>query len=85
MPGVTHVPFPYEYRPVLERRTGEDYGETVVRYLEEEVFKHNIPGDEVAAVLVKPIQNKNKYIIPPTNFFPTLHKLYNKYTLDLYN
>lgn len=83
MPGVTHVPFPYEYRPVLERRTGEDYGETVVRYLEEEVFGHNVPGDEVAAVLVEPIQGEGGYVVPPAGFFPALRKLCDKYGILL--
>src|SRR5512147_212200 len=83
MPGVTHVPFPYEYRPVLERKTGEDYGETVVRYLEEEVFGHNVPGDEVAGILVEPIQGEGGYIVPPAGFFPALRKLCDKYGILL--
>jgi len=83
MPGVTHVPFPYEYRPVLERKTGEDYGETVVRYLEEEVFGHNVPGDEVAAILVEPIQGEGGYVVPPAGFFPALRKVCDKYGILL--
>ena len=83
MPGVTHVPFPYEYRPVLERKRGEDYGEAVVRYIEEEVFGHNVPGDEVAAVLVEPIQGEGGYILPPAGFFPALRKLCDKYGILL--
>ena len=83
MPGVTHVPFPYEYRPVLERKSGEDYGEAVVRYLEEEVFGHNVPGDEVAAILVEPIQGEGGYVVPPAGFFPALRKLCDKYGILL--
>ena len=83
MPGVTHVPFPYEYRPVLERKTGEDYGETVVRYMEEEVFGHNVPGDEVAAIMVEPIQGEGGYVVPPAGFFPALRKLCDKYGILL--
>jgi len=83
MPGVTHVPFPYEYRPVLERKSGEDYGEAVVRYIEEEVFGHNVPGDEVAAVLVEPIQGEGGYVVPPAGFFPALRKLCDKYGILL--
>src|SRR5829696_1099529 len=83
MPGVTHVPFPYDYRPVLERKPGEDYGETVVRYMEEEVFGHNVPGDEVAAILVEPIQGEGGYVVPPDGFFPALRKLCDKYGIML--
>jgi len=83
MPGVTHIPFPYEYRPVLERKAGEDYGEAVVRYLEEEVFGHNVPGDEVAAILVEPIQGEGGYVVPSAGFFPALRKLCDKYGILL--
>jgi 4-aminobutyrate aminotransferase len=83
MPGVTHIPYPNEYHPVLERKAGEDYGETVVRYLEEEVFGHNVPGDEVAAVLVEPIQGEGGYVLPPAGFFPALRTLCDKYGILL--
>ena len=83
MPGVTHVPFPDPYRPILERKPGEDYGETVVRYIEEEVFGHNVPGDEVAGILVEPIQGEGGYVIPPAGFFPALRKLCDKYDILL--
>ena len=83
MPGVTHVPFPDPYRPILERRAGEDYGETVVRFMEEEVFGHNVPGDEIAGILVEPIQGEGGYIVPPDGFFPALRKLCDKYGILL--
>lgn len=83
MPGVTHVPFPDPYRPILERKPGEDYGETVVRYIEEEVFAHNVPGDEVAGILVEPIQGEGGYVLPSAGFFPALRKLCDKYGILL--
>jgi 4-aminobutyrate aminotransferase len=82
MPGVTHVPFPYEYHPVLERKTGEDYGETAVRYIEEKVFAHNVPGDAVAAIMVEPIQGEGGYVVS-VGFFPALRKLCDKYGILL--
>lgn len=83
MPGVTHVPFPDPYRPVLERRPGEAYGETVVRYIEEEIFGHNVPGEEVAGILVEPIQGEGGYIVPAEGFFPALRELCDKYGILL--
>ena len=83
MPGVTHVPFPDPYRPILNQKPGEDYGETVVRYIEEEVFGHNVPGDEVAGILVEPIQGEGGYVVPPAGFFPALRKLCDKYGILL--
>lgn len=79
MPGVVHAPFPDPYRPVLDRRPGEDYGETVVRYIEEQIFGHILPPDEVAGVLVETIQGEGGYIVPPGGFYPALRELCDKY------
>jgi len=83
MPGVTHVPFPDPYRQILHRKLGEDYGETVVRFIEEEIFDHNVPGDEIAGILVEPIQGEGGYLVPPDGFFPALRKLCDKYDILL--
>ena len=83
MNGVVHAPFPNPYRPILERKTGEDYGETVVRYIEEQIFKQIVPADEVAGILLEPIQGEGGYIVPPAGFFPALRKLCDKYGILL--
>jgi len=83
MSGVTHVPFPNPYRPVLDRNSGEDYGERVVRYIEEEVLDQMLPPDDVAGILVETIQGEGGYIIPPDGFYPALRKLCDKYGILL--
>jgi 4-aminobutyrate aminotransferase len=83
MNGVVHAPFPDPYRPVLERKPGEDYGETVVRYIEEQILDHILPPDEVAGVLVETIQGEGGYIVPPEGFYPALRKLCDKYGILL--
>ncbi|GAB4545099.1 MAG: acetyl ornithine aminotransferase family protein [Anaerolineales bacterium] len=79
MNGVTHAPYPNPYRPIVERRKGEDYGEAVVRYIEEEVLNQILPPDDVAGILVETIQGEGGYIIPPEGFYPALRKLCDKY------
>jgi 4-aminobutyrate aminotransferase len=81
MNGVVHAPFPNPYRPVLERQTGEDYGETVVRYIESEILGHILPADEVAGILVETIQGEGGYIVPPPGFYPALRELCDKYKI----
>jgi len=83
MNGVTHIPFPDPYRPVILNRPGEDYGTAVIRYLEEEVFGKNIPADEVAGILVEPIQGEGGYVVPPPSFFPQLRELCDRYGILL--
>lgn len=79
MNGVTHAPFPNPYRPVLERRKGEDYGEAVVRYIEDEILNQILPPKDVAGILVETIQGEGGYIVPPDGFYPALRKLCDKY------
>ena len=83
MNGVVHAPFPNPYRPILDRRAGEDYGETVVRYIEDEILGHILPPDEVAGILVETIQGEGGYIVPPPGFFPALRELCDKHNILL--
>ncbi len=83
MNGVYHAPFPDNYHPILVGRPGEDYGETVVRYIEDEILTRLIPADEVAGILVEPIQGEGGYIVPPAGFFPALRQLCDKHGILL--
>ncbi len=83
MNGVVHVPYPDPYRPVLLSRKGEGYGETVVRYIEEEILSRILPPDELAGFLIEPIQGEGGYIIPPPDFFPALRDLCDRYDILL--
>ena len=81
---VTHIPYPNAYRPLLARQPGDaDYGETVVNYLENVIFKTLVPADEVAGILVEPIQGEGGYIVPPDGFFPRLRQLCDKHGILL--
>jgi 4-aminobutyrate aminotransferase len=81
--GVYHAPAPDPYRPTLLSYPDEDYGETVVRYIEDEILFKLVPPDEVAGVLIEPIQGEGGYIIPPPGFFPALRKLCDRHGILL--
>lgn len=83
MNGVTHVPFPDPYRPILNLEPGQDYGERIIEYIEEQVFEKILPADEVAGILVEPIQGEGGYIVPPSGFFPALRELCDKHGILL--
>lgn len=83
MPGVVHVPYPNPYRPIFETRPGEDQGRAVVRYIEEYILKYLLPPDEVAGILVEPIQGEGGYIVPPDDFFPALRELCDRHGILL--
>jgi len=83
MNGVLHAPFPDTYHPLLAQRPGEDYGETVVRYIEEQILGRISPAEDTAGILVEPIQGEGGYIVPPPGFFPALRRLCDKYKILL--
>lgn len=83
MNGVVHAPYPDAYHPILASRPGEDYGETVVRYIEEELLGRILPPDEVAGILVEPIQGEGGYIVPTPGFFPALRALCDRHGILL--
>jgi 4-aminobutyrate aminotransferase len=83
MNGVTHAPYPDPYRPILISRPGEDYGETVVRYIENEILGRVSPPENVAGILVEPIQGEGGYVVPSPGFFPALRELCDRYGILL--
>ncbi len=81
-PPVVHVPYPDSYRPLL-CALDPDEGKAAVRYIEEIVLARKLPADEVAAILVEPIQGEGGYIVPPPSFFPALRNLCDRYGILL--
>jgi 4-aminobutyrate aminotransferase len=79
MPGVTHVPYPNPYRPLLN---GNDQGQAVLDYIEM-LFQNNLPSSEVAAIVVEPIQGEGGYLVPPDGFLPGLRALCDRHGILL--
>jgi 4-aminobutyrate aminotransferase len=83
MSGVTHVPFPDPYRPLLQSQPNEYYGETVVRYIEEQLFEKVLPAQDVAGVLVETVQGEGGYVFPAPGFFSALRELCDRHEILL--
>jgi len=80
MPGVTHVPYPNPYRPLL---AGVDQGRAVLDYIENVIFQCNVPAAEVAGILVEPMQGEGGYIVPPDGFLQGLRDLCDRHGILL--
>ena len=79
MPGVTHVPYPTNYRPLF---AGEDQGRAVLDYIRM-LFERSVPPHEVAAILVEPLQGEGGYLVPPAGFLPGLRELCDEHGILL--
>ena len=80
MAGVTHVPYPNNYRPLF---ADSDQGRAVLSFIEEVLFVHNVPAGEVAAILVEPIQGEGGYLVPPDGFLYGLRQLCDRHGILL--
>jgi 4-aminobutyrate aminotransferase len=80
MPGVTHVPYPNPYRPLF---AGSDQGAAVLNYIENVLFRNNVPASEVAAILIEPLQGEGGYLVPPDGFLKGLRELCDRHGILL--
>ena len=80
LPQVTHAIFPDPYRNPWP---GEDPARAALDYIENILFKTTTPADEVAAIIVEPIQGEGGYIVPPDGFLPGLRELCDRHGILL--
>jgi 4-aminobutyrate aminotransferase len=55
----------------------------VVRYIEEQILGHLLPPEDVAGVLIEPIQGEGGYLVPAPGFFPALRELCDRHKILL--
>ncbi|MBI3815115.1 MAG: acetyl ornithine aminotransferase family protein, partial [Nitrospinae bacterium] len=78
VPGVSHVPYAYCYR-CPHHLTYPGCNIQCVEWIEDVLFRTTIPPEEVAAVIVEPIQGEGGYVVPPKEFHQKLYRLSKKY------
>lgn len=78
VPGVSHVPYAHCYRCAYNLQHPSCNLECV-RYIEEVLFKQILVPEEIAAIVVEPIQGEGGYIVPPADFHQRLKQLAEKY------
>jgi 4-aminobutyrate aminotransferase len=82
LPGTYHAPYPDCYRCPLGYRP-ENCAAECLNFLEDQLFVHLVSPEEVAAVMVEPIQGEGGYIVPPDVFLQKLREITSKYGILL--
>jgi 4-aminobutyrate aminotransferase len=80
MPGVFHAPYPDAYR---FSGSAEACADASLSFIRDQIFAHLIPPDEVAAIVVEPIQGEGGYIVPPPAFLQGLRALATRHGIVL--
>ncbi len=82
VPGVVHVPYPNLYR----RPEGSDpaeYARSCARYIEEWVFRTEVPPEECAAIVVEAFQGEGGYLPAPPEFMQELRAICDRHGIML--
>jgi 4-aminobutyrate aminotransferase len=80
MPGVFHAPYPDTYR---FDGSADACADASLSFIRDQIFAHLIDPDEVAAIVVEPIQGEGGYIVPPRGFLQGLRDLASRHGIVL--
>jgi 4-aminobutyrate aminotransferase len=80
MPAVYHAPFPDVYR---FSGSADACAAASLSFIRDQIFVHLAAPDEIAAIVVEPIQGEGGYIVPPKAFLQALRELANEHGILL--
>ena len=79
---VHHIPYANCYRCPYGKQP-ETCAVECVTVLEDQLFKTVLPPEEVAAIVVEPIQGEGGYLVPPAKFHQELRRIADRYGILL--
>src|SRR6266852_1226718 len=82
VPGVYHVPYAYCYRCAYGK-SPDTCGVECAKVIEDQLVKTILPADEVAAIVLEPVQGEGGYIVPPQKFFDELARIAKRFGMLL--
>ncbi|HYV25246.1 MAG TPA: acetyl ornithine aminotransferase family protein [Pyrinomonadaceae bacterium] len=82
---VVHMPFPNEYRNPFNAEDCGDGGVTqgAVNWIENRLFKTTTPPEEVAAIVVEPVQGEGGYVPAPAGFLKEVRRICDEHGILL--
>jgi 4-aminobutyrate aminotransferase len=82
VPGVIHAPYPNCYRCPFGQ-TPANCAVECAKFIEDTLLTTIAPADEVAAVVIEPVQGEGGYVVPPQKFFDELTRVTEKHGILL--
>jgi 4-aminobutyrate aminotransferase len=82
MAGVYHAPYADCYRCPVGLKP-ESCAAECLKFIEEQLLVHLVSPDEVAAIVVEPVQGEGGYVVPPVQFHERLRELTRRHGMLL--
>jgi 4-aminobutyrate aminotransferase len=82
---VVHMPYPNEYRNPFSADDCGDGGvvQGAVNWIENRLFKTTTPAEEVAAIVVEPVQGEGGYVPAPAGFLREVRRICDEHGILL--
>ncbi|MBX9601117.1 MAG: acetyl ornithine aminotransferase family protein [Bryobacteraceae bacterium] len=80
LPGVHHIPYGNCYRCAYHLKP-ETCNVECLKVIEDQLFRHILPADEVAGILMEPIQGEGGYVVPPRKWFDELQSIAHRHKI----
>lgn len=82
---VVHLPYPNEYRNPFrdDECDGGGAGQGALNWIENRLFKTTTPPEEVAAIVVEPVQGEGGYLPAPKGFLEGLRRICDEHGILL--
>lgn len=82
LPGVSHIPYANCYRCSYGKQV-ETCNVECVKVIEDQLIRHIIPADDIAGIIVEPVQGEGGYVVPPQKFIDELQTVAAKYKIPI--
>ena len=80
--GVSHIPYANCYRCSYGKQV-ETCNVECVKVIEDQLIRHIIPADDIAGIIVEPVQGEGGYVVPPQKFIDELQTVAAKYKIPI--
>ncbi len=80
--GVTHIPYANCYRCSYGKQV-ETCNVECVKVIEDQLIRHILPADDIAGIIVEPVQGEGGYVVPPQKFIDELQAVAARYGIPI--
>jgi 4-aminobutyrate aminotransferase len=80
--GVSHIPYANCYRCSYGKQVETCHVECV-KVIEDQLIRHILPAEDIAGIIVEPVQGEGGYVVPPQKFIDELREVAAKYKIPM--